>query len=232
MCGRYTQTKSGMAIAKTFGLASAPDIPARYNIAPTQPVSAVVQSADERSHRTFQWGLVPSWSKDPSISSRMINARAETVAEKPSFRAPFKRRRCLVVADGFYEWQRTESNRKKQPFYIQMEDQAPFGFAGLWEKWTDGDGSALETCTILTTEPNELMAPIHNRMPVIIHPQDYDLWLDPDLQDGRHLQHLLRPYEPEAMQRYPVSTTVNSPRNEMPECIAPVELEPNESGID
>ena len=224
MCGRYTQTKSGEAIAQTFGLTSAPVVQPRYNIAPTQPVGAIAQTEDERAYRTFQWGLVPSWSKDPSIGSRMINARAETVAEKPSFRAPFKRRRCLIIADGFYEWQRTGSNRKKQPFYIQMEDQQLFGFAGLWERWQSGDGSDLETCTILTTEPNELMAPIHNRMPVILHPDDYDLWLDPDLQDGRHLQHLLQPYEPEDMQRYPVSTTVNSPRNETPECVEPVEV--------
>lgn len=225
MCGRYTQTKSGEAIAQTFGLASAPDLPPRYNIAPTQPVAAIAQPAAEREYRIFQWGLVPSWSKDPSISSRMINARSETVAEKPSFRAPFKRRRCLVVTDGFYEWQRTGSNRKKQPFYIQMADQAPFGFAGLWEKWEGGDGSYLETCTILTTEPNELMTSIHNRMPVILQPEDYDLWLDPNLQDGRHLQHLLRPYDAESMQRHPVSTIVNSPRNETSECVEPIDID-------
>ncbi|MGC1309933.1 MAG: SOS response-associated peptidase [Phormidesmis sp.] len=219
MCGRYTQTKSGEAIARTFNLKEQPDPQPRYNIAPTQPVSAIAQPGADREYRMFQWGLVPSWAKDPSIGNRMINARAETVAEKPSFRAPFKRRRCLILADGFYEWKR--EGKQKQPYYIQV-GQDLFGFAGLWEKWESGDGSYLETCTILTTAPNELMETIHNRMPVIVHPEDYDLWLDPDLQDGRHLQHLLRPYEAEAMALYPVSNTVNSPRNETPECIEPI----------
>ncbi|MGB3292586.1 MAG: SOS response-associated peptidase [Phormidesmis sp.] len=222
MCGRFTQTRSGEAIAQTFSLKTTPDPQPRYNIAPTQAVSAIAQPGEAREYRVFQWGLVPSWAKDPSIGNRMINARAETVAEKPSFRAAFKRRRCLIVADGFYEWQRT--GKQKQPYYIQVEDDL-FGFAGLWEHWESGDGSYLETCTILTTEPNELMARIHNRMPVIVHPDNYDLWLDPDLQDGRHLQHLLRPYEADAMQLQPVSQTVNNPRNETAACIEPVALD-------
>lgn len=231
MCGRFTQTKNGEVVAKAFGLNITPDPQPRYNIAPTQPVSAIAQPKTEREYRIFQWGLVPSWAKDPSIGSRMINARSETVAEKPSFRASFKRRRCLILADGFYEWQRSgqKKTQKKQPFYIQLNDQSLFGFAGLWEIWEGGDGSYLETCTILTTEPNEQMQVIHNRMPVIVHPEDYDLWLDPELQNGRHLQHLLRPYESEAMQMYPVSTRVNSPQNEAPDCIEPLESEPLES---
>ena len=220
MCGRYTQTKSGEAIARTFSLSATPDPQPRYNIAPTQPVSAIAQTKEDREYRIFQWGLVPSWSKDPKIGSRMINARSETVAEKPSFRAAFKRRRCLILSDGFYEWQRTGG--KKQPYYIQVEDQEIFGFAGLWETWESGDGSYLESCTILTTEPNGLMETIHNRMPVIVHPEDFDLWLDPSLQDGRHLQHLLRPYEDEAMDAYAVSTVVNNPRNEDSECVVPL----------
>lgn len=221
MCGRYTQTKSGEAIARTFSLSTTPDPQPRYNIAPTQAVGAIAQPNETREYKTFQWGLVPSWAKDPSIGNRMINARAETAAEKPSFRAPFKRRRCLVLADGFYEWQK--AGKQKQPYYIQVGDRDLFGFAGLWEKWESGDGSYLETCTILTTEPNDLMQSIHNRMPVIIHPEDYDLWLDPDIQDGRHVQHLLRPYEEDAMALYPVSKTVNNPRNETSECIEPAE---------
>ena len=220
MCGRYTQTKSGEAIARTFSLSATPDPQPRYNIAPTQPVSAIAQTKEDREYRIFQWGLVPSWSKDPKIGSRMINARSETVAEKPSFRAAFKRRRCLILSDGFYEWQRTGG--KKQPYYIQVEDQKIFGFAGLWETWESGDGSYLESCTILTTEPNGLMETIHNRMPVIVHPEDFDLWLDPSLQDGRHVQHLLRPYEDEAMDAYAVSTVVNNPRNEDSECVVPL----------
>ncbi|MEO0456996.1 MAG: SOS response-associated peptidase [Cyanobacteria bacterium P01_A01_bin.114] len=224
MCGRYTQTQSGKAIAAAFGLSKEPQPQPRYNIAPSQPVSAIAQPGTTREYRIFQWGLVPSWSKDPSIGSRMINARAETAAEKPSFRAAFKRRRCLIVADGFYEWQKSGGSvgKQKQPYYIQLEDQSLFGFAGLWEQWESGDGSYLETCTILTTEPNDLMQTIHNRMPVILHPQDYDTWLDPDLQTGRSLQPLLRPYEAAAMQAYPVSTMVNSPRNETPACIEPL----------
>ncbi len=218
MWGRFTQTRSGEAIAQTFSLNTTPDPQPRYNIAPTQPVSAVTQPGKAREYRVFQWGLVPSWAKDPSIGNRMINARAETVAEKPSFRAAFKRRRCLIVADGFYEWQRT--GKQKQPYYIQVKADL-FGFAGLWEQWESGDGSYLETCTILTTLPNELMATIHNRMPVIVQPDDYDLWLDPDLQDGQHLQHLLRPYEADTMRLYPVSKTVNNPRHETPGCIEP-----------
>ena len=221
MCGRYTQTKSGEAIAKTFNLSSTPNPQPRYNIAPTQPVGAIAQREDDREYRIFQWGLVPSWSKDPNIGSRMINARSETVAEKPSFRAAFKRRRCLVLADGFYEWQRTSG--KKQPYYVQVEDQEIFGFAGLWETWEGGDGSYLESCTILTTEPNGLMETIHNRMPVILHPDDFDLWLDPSLQDGRHVQHLLCPYEEKKMTAYAVSTVVNNPRNEDSVCVEPLE---------
>ncbi|MEL6247817.1 MAG: SOS response-associated peptidase [Cyanobacteria bacterium J06648_16] len=226
MCGRYTQTKSGEVLAKTFNLVETPDVPPRYNIAPSQPILAVAASKGTRQLRAFQWGLVPSWSKDPTIGNRMINARAETVAEKPSFRAAFKRRRCLIVADGFYEWKKIDGQKTKQPFYIHLQDHAPFGFAGLWEHWEGGDGSYLETCTILTTAPNALMEPIHNRMPVIVHPDDYNTWLDPERgefkQDRGLLESLLRPYEAERMEAYPVSTEVNSPRNESPDCLEPL----------
>ncbi|MBE9077538.1 SOS response-associated peptidase [Romeria aff. gracilis LEGE 07310] len=223
MCGRFTQTQSGSAVAKAFQLSTVPSPQPRYNIAPTQPVSAIVENPEQgRQYRVFQWGLIPSWSKDPSIGSRLINARAETVAEKPSFRAAFKRRRCLVVADGFYEWQRVIGQKQKQPFYIQVGEGDLFGFAGLWEQWESGDGSYIESCTIITTEPNELMQPIHNRMPVILHPEDYDLWLDPRLEKGHSLQPLLRPYEPDPMQAYPVSLQVNNPRHEAADCIEPL----------
>ena len=227
MCGRYTLTKTGDAIARTFSLSQPPEPKPRFNIAPTQPVAAIAHStsaqpASSREYRIFQWGLIPSWAKDPAIGNRMINARAETAAEKPSFRAAFKRRRCLVIADGFYEWKR--EGKQKQPYYIQMADEDLFGMAGLWEVWESGDGSYIESCTILTTEPNELMQPIHNRMPVIISPEDYDLWLDPQ-QQRNALQPLLRPYDPEQMRSRPVSKTVNNPRNETPECIEPVAAE-------
>ncbi len=213
-------------IAQLFELAAEPRLVPRYNIAPTQPVGIVrVQTnTTQREWAIVQWGLVPSWSKDPSIGSRMINARAETVADKPSFRAAFRRRRCLVPADGFYEWQRSGSS--KQPYYIAMQDGAPFAFAGLWEYWEGADGSALESCTLLTTEPNELMVSIHSRMPVIIARQDYDDWMSSGSEDETRdlslLRHLLRPYPAREMKAYPVTKYVNSPRNEGVDCIQPV----------
>lgn len=225
MCGRFTLSQSTEAIAEVFRLADVPTLEARYNIAPTQLVSGVVcvppasaQSLEQcRQLRLLRWGLVPSWAKDLAMGSRLINARAETVAEKPSFRSAFRHRRCLVVADGFYEWQRQE--RKKQPFYFRLLDGQLFAFAGLWERWKDSTGETVESCTILTTEANELMRPIHDRMPVILDPKDYDLWLDPAVQKAERLQQILCPFRSEAMTAYPVSTQVNKPANNSPECI-------------
>ena len=217
MCGRYTQTQSGAELADAFQLKTKPEPPPRYNIAPSQPVSAVVAG---REYRIFQWGLVPSWAKDYRIGYKLINARSETVAEKPSFRAAFKRRRCLIPADGFYEWQRTANNRKKQPFFIHLKSRSLLAFAGLWEQWESGDGSYLETCTILTTEPNELMEPIHNRMPVIVGEADYERWLT---ASPAEVNSIMKPYDANKMEAYPVSTLVNSPKNEVPECIKPLE---------
>lgn len=222
MCGRFALLAPGEVIAATFELDTAPEpLAARYNIAPTQPVLAVRQSSEGhgREAALFRWGLIPSWAKDIRMGARMINARSETVAEKPSFRAAFKRRRCLIPASGFYEWQKL--GNKKQPVYIHPQGEELFAFAGLWETWQGADGSYLETCTVLTTTPNELMAPIHNRMPVIVEPADFDTWLYPQPDPSIGL-HLLRPYAAEKMAHYPVSTTVNSPRNETPECIAPL----------
>lgn len=170
----------------------------------------------------LHWGLIPSWSKDPEIGSRMINARAETLHEKPSFRAAFRRRRCLIPADGFYEWQRLE--RKKQPYYFCRNDHQPFAFAGLWEHWESADGE-IESCTIVTTAANDLLKSIHDRMPVILQPEDYDLWLDPQVQETDRLQHLLFPDEDSPFIRYPVSTKVNRPQNDDPDCIEAIELE-------
>ncbi|HIK44974.1 MAG TPA: SOS response-associated peptidase, partial [Leptolyngbyaceae cyanobacterium M65_K2018_010] len=161
--------------------------------------------------------------KDPAIGHRLINARAETVAEKPSFRAAFKRRRCLIWADGFYEWQPLAQARTKQPYYIFLRNHQPFAFAGLWEHWTDPvSGSELQTCTILTTIANQLMAPIHDRMPVILAPEDYAPWLDPSYYQPQVLQAMLGPYEAEAMDYYPVSTWVNQPEHDSPACIEPL----------
>ncbi|MCH7813503.1 MAG: SOS response-associated peptidase, partial [Planctomycetes bacterium] len=169
----------------------------------------------------LRWGLIPSWAKDPAIGARMINARSETAAEKPSFRAAFRRRRCLLPADGFYEWQR--SGRVKQPYYIRLKHGPPFALAGLWEQWHSPDGSLVETCTILTTEPNELVKPLHNRMPVLLTPDVFDLWLDPAMTDPARIQPLLRPCPPEQMIAQPVTTHVNSPRNDDPACIQPLD---------
>jgi putative SOS response-associated peptidase YedK len=207
-------------IAEQFGVTVTHEVAPRYNIAPTQPVAAIrLDESGERELTYFQWGLIPSWAKDLTIGSRMIDARAETAAEKPSFRAAFKRRRCLLPASGFYEWQKTGDG--KQPIFVRPAGDDLFGLAGLWEIWRDAEGSELQTCTILTTAPNDLMEPIHNRMPAIIEPDDYSMWLDPGdrPEDGLHL---LRPYPPELMAAYAVSTAVNNPRNEGRQLVEPI----------
>jgi putative SOS response-associated peptidase YedK len=221
MCGRFTLTADNETVAPQFELPLPKEmnLAPRYNIAPTQPVAAVRLNRGERELTHFHWGLIPSWSKDAKVGSRMINARSETVTDKPSFRTAFKRRRCLIPASGFYEWQK--QNGSKQPVYIQPTDEDLFAFAGLWEVWHSADGGEIESCTILTTTPNELMAQIHNRMPVIVEREDYDSWLEPGDEPEQGL-HLLRPFPSHKMSAYPVSTIVNSPRNDSPECIAPL----------
>ena len=227
MCGRFTLTATPEQLADLFDLPEAPVVVPRYNIAPTQPVGVVRldPQSKQREWALVQWGLVPSWAKDPGIGAQLINARAETAPEKPSFRSAFKRRRCLVPASGFYEWQRQE--KRKQPFYIGTSDGLPFAIAGLWEHWEGADG-ALTTCTLLTTDPNELMEPLHNRMPVIIAPEDYAMWLGSGGEDSPQelgqLRHLLRPYPADQMAAYPISTFVNNTRNEGPQCIEPFSL--------
>nr|WP_290221473.1 SOS response-associated peptidase [Trichocoleus desertorum] len=231
MCGRFTQSQSATTLAATFQLSVVPDLPPRYNIAPTQPVTAVLATTEsasnqtseeapdrtERQMRQLRWGLIPSWAKDMKMGAKMINARAETVAEKPAFRSAFRQRRCLIVADGFYEWQRLEG--KKQPFYFRFLNQQPFAFAGLWEHWQSPEGESIDSCTILTTQANELLSTIHDRMPVILPPSSYDLWLDPAVRQLEPLQPLLQPYPAETMTAYPVSTKVNSPAYDHAECI-------------
>lgn len=227
MCGRFTLHTSPGLLAELFDLPAEPYLAPRYNIAPTQPVAIVrTHGADAaRDWALVHWGLIPSWSKDPSIGARMINARSETVEEKPSFRAAFRRRRCLIPTDGFYEWQRAAKG--KQPYYITLEEGAPFAFAGLWETWVGPDGTAVDSCTILTTEANALMEPLHNRMPVILDPADYALWLGTGAETPKDqlggLVDLLRPYPSEQMDTRPVSKYVNSPFNEGAECIAPID---------
>ena len=210
-------------VAEQFALFEVPPFTPRFNIAPSQPVPVVrlapQQPQPQRELVWLRWGLIPSWAKDPAIGTRMINARAETVAEKPAYRAALRRRRCLVAADGFYEWQRT--GKGKQPYFIRMRDDRPFALAGLWEAWEGPDHSSIESCTLLTTEPNELLRPIHDRMPVILPADDYQRWLDPAAEEPERLAPLLRPYPGGEMTADPVSTFVNSPANEGPKCIAP-----------
>lgn len=222
MCGRFTLWVQFGDLIKAFpGVDFAEPLPPRYNIAPTQQVVAIPNDEPQRA-TLFQWGLVPFWAKDPSIGSRMINARAETAAEKPAFRAAYRRRRCLILADGFYEWRSEPGSRTKTPMYVRMASGEPFAFAGLWEIWRPDD-TPLLSCTILTTEPNELVAPIHNRMPVILPPDAYERWLDPDEVRSGALDDLLVPYPAEAMTAYAVTTYVNSPANDSPACIAPAD---------
>ena len=218
MCGRYTLKTPVSVLAERFEIEDSPSsITPSYNIAPTQQVATVLAENGKRKLEMLHWGLIPSWAKDPEVGNRMINARAETIAEKPSYRKAFQERRCLVLADGFYEWQKTDNG--KQPFYIRMQDESPFAFAGLWESWRNG--REIRSCTIITTAPNELAAPIHNRMPVILDPEDYEMWLDPDFDERDPLTSLLKPYPADVMEAYPVSRRVNKPSNNEPGVIEP-----------
>lgn len=225
MCGRYTLTAPGDAIVEAFELEAVPELSPRYNIAPTQEVAIVRKDrrTGKRQLERVRWGLVPSWAQDPSIGNRMINARSETAAEKPAFRSAFKRQRCLVVADGFYEW-RKAADGTKQPFLIHLRDSRPFGIAGLWEHWEKG-GEPFDSCALLTTGPNELMATIHDRMPVILPPEHFEIWLDPATSDRNTLEALLVPFDAAKMEAYPVSRIVNNPANDSPRCMEPVSAE-------
>lgn len=223
MCGRFTLTVDANSIQTYFPWLDEipPQIVPRYNIAPTQPIAAISnQHPNKVDH--FLWGLIPFWAKDPSIASRMINARGETLAEKASFKNAYKRRRCLILADGFYEWAKVPGQKAKQPYYIRLEDGAVFAFAGLWEEWQSPEGSQIKSATIITTEPNALVKKVHDRMPVILHPKDYARWLSRKEISPKELQPLLTAYPAEEMVAYPISMRVNSPANEGPENIVPM----------
>lgn len=222
MCGRFTLTVDPADLQEAFYWVNFGNtsLSPRYNIAPTQGV-AVVTNNGENKLDFFTWGLVPFWAKDPSIGSRMINARAETLAVKPSFRNAFKRRRCLILADGFYEWKKIPDNKIKIPTYIRLKDGKPFAFAGLWENWHSPDGSQILSTTIITTQPNDLVKPIHNRMPVILPEDSYQAWLTPDEISTINFDSLLGPYPSDLMEAYPVSRRVNNPSYDSPECIQP-----------
>jgi putative SOS response-associated peptidase YedK len=251
MCGRFTLRTSASTIAEQFALLEVPGFAACFNVAPSQPVPVIRlrdeaaegdggrAASDDDEHGKhprrsssvplrparrelvwLRWGLIPSWAKDPAIGNRSINARAESAAEKPAFRAAMRRRRCLVVADGFYEWQR--SGRKKQPYFIRLRGDRPFAFAGVWEAWEGPDHSMLETCTILTTDANDLVRPIHDRMPVILSAAGCAAWLDPAIEDPRQLMPVLVPYASDEMEAQPVGDFVNSPAHDSQECIEPM----------
>ena len=224
MCGRFSQTATPDMIAEQFEINEPPLFKPRYNIAPSQQVATIRLNpeAAKRECVMLRWGLIPSWAKDSKIGNQCINAKAETVAEKPSFRSAFNKRRCLVIADGFYEWQL--QGKQKQPMWIGLKSKRPFAFAGLWEHWKPAEGEPLETCTIITTQPNVLMQSIHNRMPVILAPQNYETWLDPAFQHVDTLNALLRPFPTEHMTAFPVSTLVNNPRHDAPQCLEPVSI--------
>lgn len=219
MCGRYTLTDPG-DLLEELGIPNPPALEPRYNIAPTQEVAAVREVDEGRELVRLRWGLIPSWAKEAAIGNRMINARSETAADKPSFRTALRRRRCLILTDGFYEW--VKDGKVKQPHYIHLADRRPFTFAGLWERWTRGEDGPIESCTILTTEANDAIRPLHHRMPVILEPADRDLWLDPEVRDPEPLEALMRPYRRDDLEHGPVSRLVNSPANDLAQCVEPL----------
>lgn len=230
MCGRFTLRTPAADWLPMFHIAEnevSTSLAPRYNIAPTQMVAAIRMSKDDDQAANSQnelvqlkWGLIPSWAKDATIGSRMINARSETIAEKPSFRSAFKKKRCLIVADGFYEWKKIDS-KTKQPYHIRMKDQAPFAVAGLWEYWNKGE-HPIESCTIITTEANEIMDPLHDRMPVILSEEDWPMWLDSTNCDKTALQQKMIPFPSEMMETFAVDPIVNNARHEDARCIEPV----------
>jgi putative SOS response-associated peptidase YedK len=219
MCGRYELHTHPAALALAFGLPFPPDIRPRYNIAPMQDIPVIRNSSDGvRELAQMRWGLVPRWAKEPSIGARMINARGETIAQKAAFKTPFERHRCLIPADGFYEWQ-VLSGGRKQPMYITMKDGAPFAFAGLAERWLSSTGEVVDSCAIITTASDPLLRPLHERMPVIIAPSDYERWLD---HNGEPPRDLVTHPAPSALIFHPVSTRVNAVRNDDAALIEPV----------
>ena len=224
MCGRFTLVTEMPRLQARFHFETVelPYAPS-YNVAPGQSVLVVIRDHDHNRAGYLRWGLVPGWAKDPQIGQRMINARVETVAEKPSFREALRKRRCLVLADGFYEWYKAKGG--KQPVYVRLRDRQPFAFAGLWETWRDPAGTVLATCTILTTTANALLQPIHPRMPVILRPEAEAVWLDRCLTEPSQLLPILTPLPAEKLEAYAVAPLVNSPRHNSPACIAPLSQE-------
>lgn len=224
MCGRFIQATASAAFAEQFGVDYAPQTAPRYNVAPSQPVFGIRAGAGGLEGVWLRWGLIPAWAAEPKMPYRTINARAETVAEKPTYRQAFRQRRCLIPADGFYEWQKTGNGKHQQPYGIGLASGEPLAFAGLWERW-ERDGQAIESCTLVVTVANARIAPIHDRMPVILDPADYATWLNPALRDPASLTPLLRSYPAERMRAWPVGPAINHPRNEGPALMAAVPVQ-------
>jgi putative SOS response-associated peptidase YedK len=216
MCGRFTLISRPASIGTYFDVPNVPDFGPRYNIAPTQNVAAIRGAGTGRECIFLRWGLIPFWAEDKKIGARLINARGDTVASKPAFRDAFRKRRCLIPADGYYEWKAV--GKRKQPFYYRLRDGSPLAFAGLWEHWERG-GETIESCSIITTEANELAAPVHDRMPALLPRRACELWLDPNVDEPLPLLELLRPYPADQMCVSAVNPVVNSSRYEGPECI-------------
>lgn len=225
MCGRFSFDIPPDLLLELLGLREAALDAPSYNIAPTQKVAVIrLDQAGEKRLDYLQWGLIPSWAKESSIGSKMINARSETVAEKPAFRQALRQRRCIVPASGFYEWK--QEGKRKHPLYISLGDSTLMAFAGLWDAWRAPDGGIIESCTILTTAANEMIEPFHQRMPVILHPDQHDAWLDPKLAEPAKLADLFRPYPAQQMQMWPVSPLVNSVKNNSRELLQPLKPVP------
>jgi putative SOS response-associated peptidase YedK len=219
MCGRFALYSDPFTLARRFEADAPPELSPHYNVAPSQNIPIVRDEGEKRHFALARWGLIPYWAKDIKIGYSTINARAETVASKPAFRNAFRHRRCLIPADGFYEWQTIPGSKVKQPWFIALRDREPMAFAGLWERWRSLEGEELESCSIIVTDANEIMRPIHDRMPVILAPEDWSVWLESEAKDEGGLQGLLKPYSAEGMAAWPVSTKVNSPRNDSVECM-------------
>lgn len=221
MCGRFSLTLALAKLRQAFpNVEFVEELIPHYNIAPTQPI-AVVPNIQPLKMEYYRWGLIPSWAKDPGIGVRLINARAETLREKPAFRSAYGSRRCLVLADGFFEWVSIEGKKTKLPIYFRMKSGTPFALAGLWEVWKANDENEIRSATIITTEANEMVGQFHERMPVILPQDKYSIWLDPERKSGDTFQGLLKPYPAEEMTCYPVSTLANSAVNDSPDVILP-----------
>lgn len=223
MCGRFALYSDPRTLARHFGVEVPADLRPRYNVAPTQTIPILRQEGQGRQFALARWGLIPHWAKALETGYSTINARAETVAAKPAYRSAFRYRRAIVPADGYYEWRSVPGSKAKQPYFIALRDQEPMAFAGLWERWRSPEGEDLESCSIIVTEANELMRPIHDRMPVILAPAAWAAWLDPNAKDIMALQGLLKPFPAEAMMAWPVSPRVNNPRNDGPQCLEALE---------